>query len=539
MIKKGISASDGYAIGTIVIKDSFELCVIEKEIENVELELKRLDEAIAVCKTQISYIKCKAINNLGADKAEVFESHLMLLDDPEFAGNIKNEIKNKNINAEKAVRNILENYLAIFDKMADEYIKERASDIKDVGIRILKNLCGMTTTDGLKNLTPNTVLVASDLTPSDTAEFDKEKICAFLTNMGGRNSHSAIIARSLEIPAVVGLKDITSTVKQGDLVIVDGVKGDVIINPDEATLEEYEKRKKDFEKEKEDLKKLIKFKSITSYGKDIPVAANIGSPKEVDKAVENGADGIGLFRTEFLFMNRSSMPDENEQFEAYKYVLEKMNRKPVIIRTLDVGADNQISYLNLPQEGNPFLGYRGIRLCLNKKTIFKTQLRALLRASIYGNLKIMFPLISGIDEIISAKNILNECTKELTSEGYSFKRVQVGIMVEVPAAAIMAEELAQHVDFLSIGTNDLIQYTLAADRMNEKISHLYNPLHPAVLKLIKMTVEGARKAGKWCGMCGEMAGDERYIQLLVDYGLDELSMSVPSILKVKKVILSL
>jgi phosphotransferase system enzyme I (PtsI) len=539
MIRKGISASDGYAIGTIVLKDNFELSIIEKHIDNVDTELKRLDEAIKVCKTQIGYIKEKAVHNLGADKAEVFESHLMLLDDPEFAGNIKNEIRNKSINAEKAVKNVLENYLVIFESMTDDYIKERAADIKDVAIRILKNLSGMTTVNGLKNLNPNTVLVASDLTPSDTAEFDREKVCAFLTNTGGRNSHSAIIARSLEMPAVVALKDITSVVKQGDTVIVDGGRGEVIINPDEDTLKEYEKKKQEFQKEKEELKKLIKFKSITSYGKDIPVAANIGSPKEVDKAVENGADGIGLFRTEFLFMNRSSMPDENEQFEAYKYVLEKMNRKPVIIRTLDVGSDNQVGYLNLPKEANPFLGYRAIRLCLDQKKIFKTQLRALLRASVYGNLKIMFPLISGIDEIISAKNILNECTKELTLEGYSFKRVQVGIMVEVPAAAIMAEELAQHVDFLSIGTNDLIQYTLAADRMNEKISHLYDPLHPAVLRLIKMTIEGARKAGKWCGMCGEMAGDERYIKLLVDYGLDELSMSVPSILKVKKVILNL
>jgi phosphotransferase system enzyme I (PtsI) len=538
MIKKGISASVGYAIGKIFIKDNFEVCAIERVVEDIATELKRLDEALEVCSAQIKYIKERAINNLGADKAEVFESHLMLLCDPEFAGAIRNEVKEKGINAEKAVKNVLENYLAIFDSMNDEYIKESASDIKDVAIRILKNLCGMTNY-GIKDLSPNSILVASDITPSDTAELDKGKISAFLTNMGGRYSHSAIIARSLEIPAIVGLKNITSELKQGDMVIVDGEKGEVIINPDEATIEEYNKKKELFEIEKQELKKLIKFKSVTSYGKEIPVAANIGSPKEVDKVVENGADGIGLFRTEFLFMNRNSMPSESEQFEAYKYVLEKMGKKPVIIRTLDIGADKQVGYLKQPTEVNPHLGYRGIRLCLGQTELFKTQLRALLRASIYGNLKIMFPMISGIDEIIQIKQIIKECTKELTASGQTFKKVQIGIMIEVPAAAIMAEELAQHVDFLSIGTNDLIQYTLAADRMNEKISYLYDHSNPAVLKLIKMTVEGARKAGKWCGICGEMAGDEKYIQLLVDYGLDELSMGVPSILKAKKVILSL
>jgi phosphotransferase system enzyme I (PtsI) len=538
MIKKGISASVGYAIGKIFIKDNFEVCAIERVVEDIATELKRLDEALEVCSAQIKYIKERAINNLGADKAEVFESHLMLLSDPEFAGAIRNEVKDKGINAEKAVKNVLENYLAIFDSMNDEYIKESASDIKDVAIRILKNLCGMTSY-GIKDLSPNSILVASDITPSDTAELDKGKIAAFLTNMGGRYSHSAIIARSLEIPAIVGLKNITSELKQGDMVIVDGEKGEVIINPDEATIEEYNKKKDLFEIEKQELKKLIKFKSVTSYGKEIPVAANIGSPKEVDKVVENGADGIGLFRTEFLFMNRNSMPSESEQFEAYKYVLEKMGKKPVIIRTLDIGADKQVAYLKQPTEVNPHLGYRGIRLCLGQIDLFKTQLRALLRASIYGNLKIMFPMISGIDEIIQIKQIIKECTKELTASGQTFKKVQIGIMIEVPAAAIMAEELAQHVDFLSIGTNDLIQYTLAADRMNEKISYLYDHSNPAVLKLIKMTVEGARKAGKWCGICGEMAGDEKYIQLLVDYGLDELSMGVPSILKAKKVILSL
>jgi phosphotransferase system enzyme I (PtsI) len=538
MIKKGISASAGYAIGKVFIKDNFEICAIESDVEDVDTEINRFNEALGVCSIQIQYIKEKALKNLGKDKAEVFESHLMLLEDPEFAGAIRKEIKEKHINAEKAIKNVLENYLLIFENMNDEYIRERASDIKDVAVRILKNLCGMASY-GIKDLSPNTILVASDITPSDTAELDKGKISAFLTNMGGRYSHSAIIARSLEIPSIVALKDITTQVKNGDMVIVDGEKGEVIINPDEATIAEYNIKKELYEEDIKKLKKLIKFKSITSYGKDISVAANIGSTKEVDKAVENGADGIGLFRTEFLFENRDAMPSENEQFEAYKYVLERMGGKPVIIRTLDIGADRPLPYLKQLVEVNPFLGYRAIRLCLGQKVLFKTQLRALLRASIYGNLKIMFPMITTIEEIGQIKEFLKECTKELTSEGYSFKTVQIGIMIEVPAAALMAEELAQHVDFLSIGTNDLIQYTLAADRMNEKISHIYDPANPAVLKLIKMSIEGARKAGKWCGICGEMAGDEKYIKLLVDYGLDEFSIGVPSILKAKKAILNL
>lgn len=538
MIKKGIAASGGYAIGNVVIKSSYEFRIIEREIKDVDSEIQRLHRAFDMGKKQINEIKAKAEVDYGADKAEVFESHLMLLDDPEFAGAIEKEIVNNKINAEKAVQNIMDSYVAIFEAMDDEYMRERADDVKDVSKRIIKNLYGIVS-DGLKNLKPNTIIVAADLTPSDTVGLDKENVVAFLTNIGGRTSHSAIIARSIEIPAVVGLKDVTSYVKNGDTVIVDGEKGIVFLNPNNMLVEEYRKKKEAFEKQKQELKKLINIRCTTSSGKTIEVAANIGSTEEVARAIENGADGIGLFRTEFLYMNRSNTPTEQEQFEAYSYVLKKMGDKPVVIRTLDVGGDKKLSYLNLQEESNPFLGYRAIRLCLDNKNLFKVQIRALLRASIYGNLKILFPMISGIDEVVAAKNILNECKKELTSEGYEVKDVEIGIMVEVPSAAILAEELASYVDFLSIGTNDLIQYTLAADRMNEKISYLYNPTHPAVLKLIRMTIEGAHKAGKWCGMCGEMAGDEEYIPLLVEYGLDELSMSIPSILKAKKVIMNL
>jgi phosphoenolpyruvate-protein phosphotransferase (PTS system enzyme I) len=538
MMKKGIAASGGYAIGNVVIKNSYEFCIIEKEIKSVNSEIERLHRAFNMCRLQINEIKVRAEINIGTDKAEVFESHLMFLEDPEFAGAIEKEIRDKEINAEKAVKNIMDNYLAIFEAMDDEYMRERAEDIKDVSMRIITNLCGIIS-EGLRNLKPNTILVATDLTPSDTAGLDKKNVVAFLTNIGGRTSHSAIIARSIEIPAVVGLKDVTSYVKNGDTIIVDGEKGMVFLNPNNILIEEYRRKKEAFEKQKEELKKLINIRCTTSSGKTIEVAANIGSTEDVQRVIEAGADGIGLFRTEFLYMNRNNTPSEEEQFEAYSYVLKKMKDKPVIIRTLDVGGDKKLSYLNLQQESNPFLGYRAIRLCLDNKALFKVQIRALLRATIYGNLKILFPMISGIDEVVAARNILNECKKELISEGYKVKDVEVGIMVEVPSAAIMAEELAGYVDFLSIGTNDLIQYTLAADRMNEKISYLYNPTHPAVLKLIKMTVEGAHKAGKWCGMCGEMAGDEEYIPLLVEYGLDELSMSAPSILKAKKVIMNL
>jgi phosphoenolpyruvate-protein phosphotransferase (PTS system enzyme I) len=538
MMKKGIAASGGYAIGNVVIKNGYEFRDIERKIDDVDREIERLLRAFDMGRSQISEIKAKAEVNLGADKAEVFESHLMLLEDPEFAGAIEKEIRNSKINAEKAVKNIMDSYMAIFEAMDDEYMRERAEDVKDVSMRILKNLYGIVS-DTLRNLKPNTILVASDLTPSDTAGLDKENVVAFLTNIGGRTSHSAIIARSIEIPAIVGLKDVTSYVKNGDTVIVDGEKGIVFLNPNNILIEEYRKKKEAFEKQKQELRKLINIKCTTSTGKTMEVAANIGSTEEVARAIENGADGIGLFRTEFLYMNRSNAPTEQEQFEAYSYVLNKMKDKPVIIRTLDVGGDKKLPYLNLQEESNPFLGYRAIRLCLDNKNLFKVQIRALLRASIYGNLKILFPMISGIDEVVAAKNILNECKKELISEGYEVKDVEIGIMIEVPSAAILAEELAGYVDFLSIGTNDLIQYTLAADRMNEKISYLYNPTHPAVLKLIKMTVEGAHKAGKWCGMCGEMAGDEEYIPLLVEYGLDELSMSIPSILKAKKVIMNM
>ena len=536
-MKKGIGASKGYAIGYAFIKKDEEVKIEERIVENIDEELARLKAATDATRAQLEKIKDKAEKEMGAEKAAVFESHMMLLDDPEFTGAIEMNISNNKVNAEKALNDVLDMYVAIFGSMEDEYMKERIADVKDVGARILKNLAGVDT-EGLASVGENTIVIAHDLTPSDTAQLDRSKVVAFLTNIGGRTSHSAIMARTLEIPAVVGLGTITEDVKNGDLLIVDGNTGDVIVNPDEATVKEYEAKKEAYLKEKEELKKLIDVKVKTKSGKRIEVCGNIGKPEDVDAVMANGADGVGLFRTEFLYMDRDDMPSEEEQYEAYKYVAEKVGEKLGIVRTLDIGGDKKLSYLPLPEEENPFLGYRAIRLCLDRKDIFKVQLRAILRGSAHGNLAIMFPMISSLEEFFQAKEVLAECMAELKAEGKAYnENIKTGIMVEIPAAAVMADEFAKHVDFFSIGTNDLIQYTLAADRMNEKISYLYNPMHPAVLRLIKMTIDAAHKEGKFCGMCGEMAGDERATAKLVEMGLDEFSMSASSILGAKKIIM--
>ena len=474
---------------------------------------------------------------MGADKAAVFEAHITLLDDPEFTGAMMTEIENNSVNGLKAIESVTNTFVAIFESMDNEYMRERAADIKDVSKRIIANFAGKGG-DAFAITENNTIVVAHDLTPSDTAGLDRTKVVGFITDIGGRTSHAAIMARTLEIPAVLGLGDITTCVKTGDTVIVDGITGDVIINPSEEVLAEYKAKKQKFQEEQEELKILIDVKTTTKSGRRIEICGNIGKPEDVLSVLANGGDGVGLFRTEFLYMDRDSAPTEEEQFESYKFVLEKMDGKQVVIRTLDIGGDKTLPYLPLPQEMNPFLGYRAIRLCLDRKEIFKVQLRALLRASIYGKLAVMFPMISGLQEFEQAKEVVEECKAELKDEGKEYsEKIQWGIMVEIPAAAVYADELAKHVDFFSIGTNDLIQYTLAADRMSEKVSYLYNPMHPAVLRLIKMTIDGAHKHGKWVGMCGEMAGDESAIPTLVEYGLDEFSMSATSILNAKKIML--
>lgn len=537
-MKKGIAASKGYAIGKIFIKEDINIEVVEKSIDDTEKEKERFKSALSNTREQLERIKDKAQKEVGAEKAAVFDSHIMLLDDPEFAGAVEMNIESNKVNSEKALQEVIDMYSSIFASMEDEYMRERGADIKDVGKRIMLNIMGKSV-NSMDDLDKDTIIVAQDLTPSDTAQLDKDKVIAFLTNIGGRTSHSAIMARTLEIPAIVGMKDITESVKNDDVVIVDGTEGVVIINPDKETIEKYEKSKESFLREKEELKKLINVETVTKAGKRVEVCGNIGKPQDVHQVLENGGEGVGLFRTEFLYMDRDNMPSEDEQFESYKYAVEKMEGKPVVIRTLDIGGDKKLPYLEMPEEMNPFLGYRAIRLCLDRKELFKVQLRALLRASAFGNLKIMFPMISSLSEFKAAKELLKECMNELKAEGKEFnENLETGIMVEIPAAAICADELAKHVDFFSIGTNDLIQYTLAADRMNEKISYLYDPMHPAVLRLIKMTIDAAHKEGKWCGMCGEMAGDEDAIATLVEYGLDEYSMSASSILTAKKIIMN-
>ncbi len=536
-MKKGIAASKGYAIGKVFLQEHEEIIITDEKIADVTLEKEKLQKALDASRDQLEKIKAKAAVEMGEEKAAVFEAHITLLDDPEFTGTMAMEIENNQLNAMKAVENVTNTFVMIFESMEDAYMRERAADIKDVSKRIISNLAGRGG-DAFAITEANTIVVAEDLTPSDTAQLDRSKVVAFLTNIGGRTSHSAIMARTLEIPAVVGLGDITTSVKTGDMVIVDGIEGVAIINPDEATIKEYEIKREAFLAEQEELKKLIEVKTVTKSGKRIEVCGNIGKAEDVDGVIANGGDGVGLFRTEFLYMDRDNAPTEDEQFEAYKYVLENMNGNQVVIRTLDIGGDKTLPYLPLPEEMNPFLGYRAIRLCLDRKEIFKVQLRALLRASVYGNLAVMFPMISGIQEFRAAKEVVEECKAELRAEGKEYSdTTQWGIMVEIPAAAVMADELAKEVDFFSIGTNDLIQYTLAADRMSEKVSYLYNPMHPAVLRLIKMTIDGAHKHGKWVGMCGEMAGDEAAIPTLVEYGLDEFSMSASSILTAKKIIL--
>lgn len=417
-------------------------------------------------------------------------------------------------------------------------MKERATDVKDVTGRVLRHILGIKVID-LSSLKDEVVLVAHDLTPSDTATMDKSKVLGFLTDIGGRTSHTAIMSRTLEIAAIVGLSDATKTIKDNDMVIFDGDTGEVFVNPEQSLIDEYTEKKRLFEEEKKELELLKGKKSVTTDGKHVELAGNIGTPNDIEGLIKNDAEGVGLYRTEFLYMNSDKFPEEDTQYEAYKAVLEGMEGKPVVIRTLDIGGDKKLSYFEMEKEMNPFLGYRAIRLCLDKTEIFKTQLRALYRASVHGKLRIMFPMISSLEELLKAKEICNEVKKELSNEGIEYsKDVEIGMMIEVPSAAVISDILAKHVDFFSIGTNDLIQYTCAVDRMNQKISYLYNQFNPAVLRLINLVIKNAHAEGKWVGMCGESAGDQKMIPILLGFGLDEFSMSPISILRARKLVTS-
>ncbi|HBG7672691.1 TPA: phosphoenolpyruvate--protein phosphotransferase [Clostridioides difficile] len=538
MAYKGIGASPGVALGKALVVEHSELVIEKKTIDNVEAEIAKLEDAVAVSKEELVKVKEKASEELGAEEAEIFEAHLLVLEDPELIGSAIDKIKTESVNAEYALNEIKEMFVSMFESMDNEYMKERAADIKDVTNRILRHILGIKVVD-LSALSEEVVLIAHDLTPSDTATMNKKMVLGFLTDIGGRTSHTAIMSRTLEIAAIVGLNDITSKVKDGDFVVFNGDTGEVIVNPDEETINKYTELKAKYEDERKALQLLKGKPSVTLDGKHVELAGNIGTPNDIEGLIKNDAEGVGLYRTEFLYMDRDSFPTEEIQYEAYKAVLEGMDGKPIVIRTLDIGGDKELSYLSMEPEMNPFLGYRAIRLCLDRKDIFKTQLRALYRASIHGRLRIMFPMISSLEELLQAKEVVKEVLAELDSEGVAYaKDVEIGMMIEVPSAAVISDVLAKHVDFFSIGTNDLIQYTCAVDRMNQKISYLYNQFNPAVLRLIKTVIDNAHKEGKWAGMCGESAGDQKMIPILLGMGLDEFSMSPISILPARKLITS-
>jgi len=528
----GTAASPGIAIGKVLILEEENLDYQKKTVEDVEGEKVRLHDALEESKEQLQLIKDKVEREMGNDKAEIFQAHLLVLSDPELISAVESKIDSAKVNAEAALDETVEQFATLFANMDNDYMRERASDIRDVGSRILKNLLGIDSIN-LATLDDEVVLIADDLTPSDTAQVNKDKVLGFATKIGGRTSHTAIMARSLELPAVVGVSEILDIVENGDQIIVDGVDGDIIINPTDEQLASYNKKAEEYEQRKARLAQLKDLAGETKDGHRVELVANIGTPKDVKGALTNGAEGIGLFRSEFLYMDRDSFPTEEEQFESYKEVAEKMEG-PVVIRTLDIGGDKELSYLDLPEEMNPFLGYRAIRICLDRTDIFKTQLRAILRASAYGEVKIMYPMISALEQLRAANGVLEEVKEELKAENVDFdENLEVGMMIEIPAAAMIADILAKETDFFSIGTNDLIQYTTATDRMNENISHLYQPFHPALLRLIKRVVEAAHGEGNWAGMCGEMAGDKRLAPYLLGVGLDEFSMSAVSIPEVK------
>ncbi|MCW6652530.1 phosphoenolpyruvate--protein phosphotransferase [Aerococcaceae bacterium NML210727] len=537
---KGIAASDGIAIAPAYLLTEPDLSFERTIIEDSASEIARLDAAIEQATAEITAIRDIAKESLGAEEAQVFEAHLLVVADPELTGQIKATIEANKVNAEAALKEVSEMFINIFASMEDNpYMQERAADIKDVSERVMAALLGVKLPSPA-TISEEVIVIAHDLTPSDTAQLNKQYVRAFATNIGGRTSHSAIMARSLEIPAIVGTKSITETVKDGDLLIVDALEGIVIVNPTEAQVADYRVKAEAFAAQKAEWAKLVSAPSVTKDGKHVELAGNIGTPKDVTGVLDNGGDGVGLYRTEFLYMDSSDFPTEDDQYEAYKTVLESMKGKGVVVRTMDIGGDKELPYLQLPHEMNPFLGYRAIRISLDRQEMFKTQLRALLRASVHGDLRIMFPMIATLQEFRSAKKILDDTKAELLAEGVAVSdSIQVGIMIEIPAAAVLAHQFAKEVDFFSIGTNDLIQYTMAADRMNEQVSYLYQPYNPSILTLIKHVIDSSHKEGKWTGMCGEMAGDQTAVPLLLGMGLDEFSMSATSILKTRSLIAKL
>lgn len=530
---QGIAASAGIAIAKAFTLQVPNLTIEKRLTSDDAVEYTRLDNALAASIADLEKIKARALRKIGEEQAAIFQAHLLVLSDPEWISQVKDYVANEHVNVEFAVQTVSQTFIELFEAMDNEYMRERAADIRDVTKRVLAHLLGQPLID-LTALDEEVIIVAEDLTPSDTAQLNKEFVQGFTTDIGGRTSHSAILARTLEIPAVVGTNEATRSIHHGDKVIVDGLEGHVIINPREQEIAKYREKQAQYSAQTVALAALAHEVSQTADGHQVELTANIGTPDDVASVLANGGEGIGLYRTEFLYMGRKTLPTEDEQFEAYKAVLEKMENKPVVVRTLDIGGDKELPYLRLPHEMNPFLGYRAIRLCLDEQTIFRTQLRALLRASVYGNLKIMFPMIATIHEFREAKAVLLDVKAELQQQRMEVSdTIDIGMMVEIPSSAVMADVFAKEVDFFSIGTNDLIQYTMAADRMNERVAYLYQPYNPAILKLVQFVINAAQKEGKWVGMCGEMAGDEVALPILLGLGLDEFSMSATSILRAR------
>ncbi len=530
----GIAASPGYAIAP-AYKLNKEVYVPSRQIVSNPLEeVSRFNRAVASAAEQLEVIRQSTLERLGPEKAEIFEGHLLLLRDPELVDVIVDNIGRESMNAEFALHEVAQMFIEMFMGLDNELLQARAIDIRDISDRIMNELRGVPNVD-LAALTDQCVIIAEDLTPSDTSSLNLQAVKGIVSEIGSRTSHSAIMARSLGIPAIVGAGPLD--ISSGSYVILDAIEGVIIVHPTELQLLEYQEKMKQYEQQMAEYSKLKDLPTWTEDGHQVELAANIGNIEDVQKVIDNGAEGIGLFRTEFLYMDRSNFPSEDEQYEVYKHVLARMNNKPVVIRTLDIGGDKELSYMELPKESNPFLGSRALRLCFKHEDLFRIQLRALLRASIHGNLKIMFPMIAVIEEWRKAKAILLEEKAKLQEQGVIvLDKLEIGMMIEIPAAALSADIFAKEVDFFSIGTNDLIQYTMAADRMNESVAYLYQPCHPTLLKLIQMVVEAARKEGKWVGMCGEMAGDQHAIPLLLGLGLQEFSMSASSILPARQLI---
>ena len=536
-MKKGTSASSGIGIGKAVIVEEAELVIKRENVSDVEAELGRFKGALEQSVKDTEVLAADLATRVGEKEAEILQGHIMLLSDPMLTGEIENSIKNDGINSEFAIETVCNMYADMFASMGDELMQQRATDMRDIKTRMQKLLLGVRSVD-IASLPAGSVIVAKDLTPSMTAGINPANVTGIVTELGGRTSHSAILARALEIPAVVAVENLMEQVKDGDDLVLDGSTGEVMVNPDAAVRAEYETKRDVFLKEKKELEQYIGKPSVTRDGVRVEIVANIGKPEDAEKVLQYDGEGVGLFRTEFLFMDRTSMPTEEEQFEAYKKVAIAMNGKPVIIRTLDIGGDKEIPYMGLEKDENPFLGYRAIRFCLDRKEdIYKPQLRALLRASAFGNIRIMVPLVTCIEEYREARGLVEELKAELDEAGIAYKKdIQVGIMVETAAASLIADIFAREVDFFSIGTNDLTQYTMSVDRGNKKVSYLYSTFNPAVLRSIRHIIACGREAGIMVGMCGEAASDPMMIPLLLAFGLNEFSMSASAILRARKMV---